>query len=142
MSVGTRSRCSARISRRVCDCTPLDGGNHEHGAVEDAQHPLHLGYEIRVAGRVDQVDRYIVDRERDDRRPDRDAALPFECERIGLRRALVDAADLVDHPGCVEQPLCESCLTGVYMRQDPQVERFAMQASYPPNRSRSPYRWT
>ena len=34
--------------------------------------------------------------------------------------------------GRVEQPFGESRLTGVYMRQDPQVERSSKQASYPP----------
>jgi hypothetical protein len=56
----------------------LDGRDDEHGAVEDLEHPLHLGDEVRVAGRVDEVDRDVVDRERDDRGPDRDAAPSLE----------------------------------------------------------------
>ena len=68
--------------------------------------------------------------------------LALERERVGLRIAVVDAADLVDDTGCVEQPLGETRLTGVYMRQDSQVERSVQQASYPPNRSKSPSRWT
>ena len=39
---------------------------HEHTAVEHAEHSLHLGDEVRMAGRVDQVDRDVVDRKRDD----------------------------------------------------------------------------
>jgi len=97
----------------------LDGGDHEHRAVEHAQHALDLGDEVRVAGRVDQVDGDVVDRERHDRRADRDAALLLERQRVGLRRAGVDAADLVDDAGRVQQPLGERRLTGVYMRQDP-----------------------
>ena len=58
----------------------LDGGDDEDGAIEDVQHPLDLGDEIRVARRVDQIDRDVVDRERDDCGSDRDAALPFERE--------------------------------------------------------------
>jgi hypothetical protein len=56
----------------------LDRRDHQHGAVEHAQHPLHLGDEVRVAGRVDQVDDDAVDRERDDCRLDRDPALALE----------------------------------------------------------------
>ena len=98
----------------------LDGGDHEHRAVEHAQHPLHLGDEVRVARRVDQVDVDVAERERRDGRLDRDPALPLERQRVGLRRAGVDAADLVDDAGRVQQPFGESCLTGVYMRQDSQ----------------------
>ena len=120
----------------------FDGGDHEHGAVEHAQHPFHLGDEVRVARRVDQVDGDVVDRERHDGGADRDAALLFQRHGVGLGRARIDAADLVDDTGCVEQPLGESCLTGVYMRQDPQVQRFPYQGSYPPNRLKSPVRLT
>ena len=35
----------------------LDGGEHQDGAVQDAQHPLDLSDEVGVAGGVDQVDR-------------------------------------------------------------------------------------
>ena len=53
---------------------------------------------------------------------DGDAAGPFQGERVGLGAALVDAADLVDDSGVVEQPLRQAGLTGVDMRQDPQIE--------------------
>ncbi len=109
----------------------LDGGEHQDGAVQDAQHPLDLSDEVRVAGGVDQVDRDGVDGERGDRGLDRDPALPLQRQRIGLRGAGIDAADLVDDTGGVQEPLGESGLTGVYMRQDAQVERALRQASYP-----------
>ena len=139
MSVGMRSRCSARIRIRVCGCTPSTAEMTSTAPSRTLKHALHLGDEVGVAGRVDQVDGDVVDRERDDRRLDRDAALLLERERIGLRRPLVDAADLVDDAGGVEQPLGESCLTGVYMRQDSQVQRSAKQASYPPDRSQKAF---
>jgi hypothetical protein len=44
---------------------------------------------------------------------------------------VVDAADLVDHTDRVEQPFGESCLAGVYMRQDSQVERLVQQSVIP-----------
>ena len=96
----------------------LDGGDDEHRAVEHAQHAFHLGDEVRVSGRVDQVDGDVADRERDDRGLDRDAALAFQRERVRLRAACVDAADLVDDPGGVQQPLGQAGLTGVDVRQN------------------------
>src|SRR5205085_2291269 len=74
----------------------------------------------------------VVDRERHDGRLDGYAPLSFQRQRIGLGTAVVDAADLVDDTGCVEQPFGQGRLTGVYMGQDPKVER--SQASCPLDR--------
>jgi hypothetical protein len=52
----------------------LDRRDHQHCTVEHAQRALHLGHEIRVAERVDQVDGGAPDGERDDGRLDRDPA--------------------------------------------------------------------
>lgn len=101
----------------------LHGGDDQDGAVEHAQHPLHLGDEIRVPGCVDQIDGDVVDGKRHDSRFDRDAAPAFQREGIGRGAAVVDAADLVDDSGGVEKPLGQTCLTGVDMRQNSQVER-------------------
>ena len=120
-----RSRCSVRINTRVCACTPSTAEITSTAPSSTLKHPFHLGDEVRVAGRVDQVDRDVVDDERHDRGLDRDAALPFERQGIGLGVAVIDAADLVDDTGGVEQPLGEGRLTGVYMRQDPQGSTFA-----------------
>jgi hypothetical protein len=112
----------------------LHGRDHQDGAVEHAQRAFHLGDEVGVAGRVDQVDGDAFDRERRDRGLDRDAALSLQRQRVGLGGAVIDAADLVDDPGRVQQPFGQGGLTGVYMRHDPQVQRSASHASYPPNR--------
>ena len=117
-------------------------GDHEYCAVEDAQDALHLRDEIGVPRRVDQVDGDVVDRERDDGRPDGDPALAFQRQVVGLCAAVVDAPRRVDDTGRVEQPLCESRLTGVYMRQDSQVQRSSHQRSHPSDRSQTPSRWT
>lgn len=44
----------------------LHSRDDEHGPVEHAEHALHLGDEVRVAGGVDQIDGDVVDREGDD----------------------------------------------------------------------------
>ena len=120
----------------------FDAGDDEHGAVEDAQHALDLGDEVRMPRRVDQVDGEVFELEGHDRSLDRDATLLLEWKGVGLRRPLVDADDLVDHAGRIQQALGESCLTGVYMRNDSQVQRSAKHASYPPRWSLRPSRWT
>ncbi len=100
----------------------LDGRDHQHRAVEHAEHPLDLGDEVGVAGGVDQVDRHALDDERDHRGLDGDAALPLEREAVGLGAAVVDAADLVDDTGGVQQPLGQGGLTGVDVRHDSEVQ--------------------
>ena len=111
----------------------LDRGDHEHRAVEDTEHAIDLGDEVRVARGVDQVDRDVVDDERHDRGPDRDAATSLEVERVGLGAAVVDAAEPVDDTCCEQQPFGQAGLAGVNMRQDPEVE-VAHSASCPPCR--------
>src|SRR4029450_13544371 len=101
-----------------------------------------LRNEVRMAKRVDQIDGEVAELERHDGRPDRDAALLLERQIVRLRRPLVPPPDLADRTGHIEQALGESCLTGVYVSNDPQVERSAKQASYPPSRSVKPSRWT
>ena len=109
----------------------FDRRDHEDRAVEHAQHALDLGDEVGMPRRVDQVDGERPDLESRDRRFDGDAPRALERERVRLSAAVVDAPELVDDAGRVEQPLCECRLTGVYMRQDPQVERCAKHAQIP-----------
>ena len=101
----------------------LDRRDDEDGAVQHAEDALDLGDEVRVAGRVDQVDREVADQERGDRGPDRDAAFALEVERVGLGGAGVDAADVVDRAGGEEESLGESGLTGVDVGEDAEIER-------------------
>jgi hypothetical protein len=72
-----------------------------------------------VPRRVDEVHGHVAEHERRDRRPDGDPALPLKLQRVRLRRTGVDAADLVDRAGGVQQPLGQRRLTGVDMCQDP-----------------------
>ena len=101
----------------------LDRRDDEDRAVEDAEDAFDLGDEVGVAGRVDEVDREVADEERGDRGPDRDAAFALEVERVGLGGAGVDAADVVDGAGGVEESLGEGGLTGVDVGEDSEIER-------------------
>ena len=58
----------------------------------------------------------------------------LERQRVRLRVAVVDAAELVDDAGVVKQPLGEGGLTGVDVGQDAQIQR-THSASCPPNGS-------
>ena len=97
---------------------------------------------LYAAGVIDEVGRV-------DHGTTQTDSLALERQRgITIKSAVVsfvvDAAELADHAGLVQKPFGESCLTGVYMRQDSQVERSSKQASVPPNRSQGPSRlaWT
>jgi hypothetical protein len=94
-----------------------------------------------VAGRVDQVDGDAVDDEGDDRGLDGDATGPLQRQGVGLGTAVIDAADLVDDAGRVQQPFGQARLTGVDMRQNPEVQR-THEASCPLRRWRFPAGWT
>ena len=117
----------------------LDRRQHEHRSVEHRERPFDLGDEVGVAGCVDDVHGQVANGEGDDCGSDRDAALTFERQRVGLRRSLVDAAESVDRAGRVEQPFGEGRLTGVYMRQDPQVQRVQ---AFGPLAGQLPSGWT
>ena len=118
----------------------LDRRDDEDSAVEDAEDAFDLGDEVRVAGRVDQVDREVADQERGDRGADRDAAFALELERVGLGGAGVDAADVVDGACGVEQSLAEGGLTGVDVGEDSEIERAHGTSCLP--RRWSPSGWT
>ncbi len=100
----------------------LDGRDNEYGAVEHGEGSLDLCDEVGVAGSVDQVDLDVPDRERDDGRTDRDAALAFEQVCVGDGVAVVDTADSGGDPGLEEEPFGQRGLTGVDVGDDPEVE--------------------
>ncbi len=101
----------------------FDCGDNQDGSVEHAEDAFDLRDEVRVAGRVDEIDREITNLERGDGGTDRDAAFAFELERVGLGGAGVDAADVVDGACGVEKALGECCLTRVYVGEDAEIER-------------------
>lgn len=94
----------------------------EHDGVEHAEDPFHLGDEVGVPGCVDEGDGDLVHDEGDDGRPDGDAPPPLEVEGVRAGTACVDAADLVEHPDGVQQPLGQAGLAGIDVGEDAQVE--------------------
>ncbi len=101
---------------------PLDGRDDQDDAVKNAQRAIDLGDEVGVTGGIDQVDFEVIEMEGDDRGFDGDPASTFQLQRVGLRRAFVDAADCLDDSCFEENPFGETGFTGVYMRQDPDVD--------------------
>src|SRR5262249_39788480 len=99
----------------------LLGVEDDHGAVEDAQGPLHLGREIDVAGRVDEVDRAVAPLERDAGAVDGDAAFLLLGVVVGLGGALIDAAEAVLGAGVEEQVLGGGGLARVDVGDDADV---------------------
>jgi len=91
------------------------GVKDHNGAVQDAQRAFHLGSEIDVAGRVDEITRQAAPLERDAGRLDGNALLPFQFHPIGLGGALIDATKAVDGPGIIEHMLGGGRLAGINM---------------------------
>ena len=100
----------------------LDRRQHQHRGVENGQRSLHLGDEVGVTGRVHEVHGQVVDVEGRDRGADGDAAPALEVHRVGAGRAGVDAAGCVDDARVEEQAFGQAGLTGVDVRDDPQVQ--------------------
>ena len=130
ISVGMRSRRRVRISTRVCACTPSTA---EITSTAPSSTPSTRSTSAMKSGWPGVSIRLTVTPPSGERHHgglDGDAAAAFQLERVGLGAAGVDAADLVDHPGGVQQPLGQAGLTGVDMREDAEVER-SSQASCP-----------
>ena len=133
MRVGMPSRCSVRINTRVCACTPSTAETTSTAPSStlstrstSAMKSGWPGVSIRLTvtssmAKETTADLIVMPR------------LPFERQGIGLGVAVIDAADLVDDTGGIEQPLGEGGLTGVYMRQNPKVQS-AHRASCPLDR--------
>jgi hypothetical protein len=102
-----------------------DGVEHGDRTVQDAERPLDLGGEVDVAGRVDDVDAVIAPEAGRRGGCDRDAALLFLLHPVHDGRAFMDFADLVGDPGVEQDPFRGGGLTGIDVRHDADVARFA-----------------
>ena len=116
---------------------PGNPAKHGDGAVEHAKRAFHLGGEIHVARRVDDVDPHVdaVVKLENIRlhllqpctggsgRSDGDTTLAFLLHPIGHRGALVHLADFVDHAGVKKNALGQGGFAGVDVRADADVAR-------------------
>ena len=118
-SVGRRSRRSARISTRVCACTPSTA---DTTSTAPSRTPSTRSTSATKSGCPGVSTRLTVTSPTAN---DTTAALmvmpalAFERQGVGAGAARVDAADLVDDTGGVQQPFGQAGLTGVDVRQDP-----------------------
>ena len=110
---------------------PLHRGDDQNRSVQNGQGAIHLRYEVGVAGRVDQVDLQISDREGNYRGAYRDSPLSLEVVAVGAGVAGVDTAQIRDGPVLEQQTLRQACLAGVHVSEHADVH-------YPANHARFP----
>ncbi len=123
-----------------------DGVEDRDGAVQDAERALHLGREVDVSRRVDDVDPVVLPHAGRRGRRDRDAALLLLDHPVHRRGAVVDLAELVVDARVVEDALGSRRLARVDVGHDADVsalqkrmasrhsELFPMRVSAPSNR--------
>ena len=119
-----RSRCSARIRMRVCGCTPSTAESTSTAPSStlstrstSAMKSGWPGVSIRLTCTSFSANDATADL----------IVMPRCRSSASESVCVVPASTLpssVDGAGLVQQPFGESCLTGVYMRQDPKVELF------------------
>ena len=106
------------------------GVEHRHRAIEHAQAALHLGREIHVAGRVDDVDLHVPPGTSGGGGSDGDAALLLLLHPVHGGSAFMDFADLVGSARVIQDALGRGGLTGIDMGGDADI-------SHPLERDRS-----
>ncbi len=102
----------------------LHAGNrveHRDRAVEHAERPLHLGREVHVTGRVDDVDPDVAPETGGGGRRNRDAALLFLLHPVHRRRAFVHLADLVRTARIEQDPFRRGGLAGIDVGHDADI---------------------
>ena len=112
------ARDEARLRHR-----PLDGIDQQQHAVDHRQHALDLAAEVRMAGRVDDVDVRALVVDRTVLREDRDAALALEVVRV--HDALGHVLVLAERSGLREQLVDQGGLAVIDVRDDRDVAQLA-----------------
>ena len=79
-----------------------DRAEHGHRAVENPKRPFHLGGEVHVSGRIDDVDPVVLPETGRRGRGDRDPALLLLLHPVHRRGSLVNLAQLVGDARVVE----------------------------------------
>ena len=98
---------------------PLRGVDEQQHAVDHRQRALDLAAEVRVAGRVDDIDEDVVVVDGRVLRQDRDAALALEVGVV--HRALGDALVRAENAALVEQGIDERRLAVIDVGDDRHV---------------------
>ena len=99
----------------------LDGTEDHHRPIQNSQTAFHLGREIDVAGRVDDVDRRLLPTAGDGSRIDCDSATGLVGIEIRDRRAVVDTAQPVRMPAVEQDPLRRRRLARIDVGHDTNV---------------------
>src|SRR5690606_17273904 len=107
-----------RLGLRLNTGDPVED---DHATVEHAQAALHLGGEVDVTRRVDQVDRVTTPGCRNRRRGDRDPALALLLHPVGRRGPLMYLTDPVNFAGVVEHTFGCRGLTRINVRDNPDI---------------------
>ena len=97
------------------------GAEHQHGAVEHPERPLHLDGEINVPGRVDDVDLRVVPVDRRRGRGDRDPSLLLQLHVVHHGTLTLDFLDHVGAARVIQDPLGERGLARVDVGRDADV---------------------
>ena len=98
-----------------------DRVEHRDRAIEHAQAALHLGREIHVAGRVDDVDRDVAPLAGGRGGGDRDAALLLLLHPVHGGGAFMDFADLVSAARVIQDALGGRGFTGIDVGHDADI---------------------
>src|SRR6185437_11590776 len=105
-----------RLRLHAMDCI-----KHGDGAVEHAKRALHLGGEVHVAGRIDDVDANIAPETSRRSGGDSNAALLLLLHPVHGRSAFVDLSDAVRPSGVEKDALGRSGLAGIDVRHDADI---------------------
>ncbi len=99
----------------------VDGVEHGHRAIENAQRPLHFGGEIHVAGSINNVDANVAPGAGGGGGRNGDAALLLLLHPVHGGSAFVDLSDAMRLSGIEKDALGRSGLAGIDVGHDADV---------------------
>ena len=99
----------------------VHGVKHRDRAIQHAQRALHLGREIDVAGRINNVDANVAPGAGGRRGRNRDAALLLLLHPVHGGSAFMDLSDAVRAARIKQDALRRSGLTGIDVRHDADI---------------------
>ncbi len=97
------------------------GIKYDHSAIKHPQRALHLGREIDMSGRINNVNLMVIPEAGRGSSGDRDTTLPFLIHPIHSGGAVMNFAHAMDLLGIKKDTFSCSCLTGINMSDDTDV---------------------